>query len=204
MKTYGEAPRKKSTNPIINRIFKEAIIHRGLLVVRSFDTHRMKEVDKVVVPPNLLDSIMTVLHLKLNHPSQFQLKQVFERYFFSPGSDSVLKKLYQSCHLCLSIQKFPKELQEYNPSLFSHHPGTMMNIDILKRAGQLIPVNVDLFSSFTTTCFASSEKAEDLETAIIQAVTPIRTSNQLLIRVDRAHGLQKLASSTQSALIESN
>ena len=75
--------------------------------------------------------------------------------------------------MCFTIEKFHKELQEYQPALFAQDPGTVMNVEILKRAEQLILVNVDHFSLFITTCFVASEKAKDLETAIIQAVTPI-------------------------------
>ena len=147
LKTLGEAPRKKNTNPIINRIYKESEINKGLLVVRSFDGKRLKEMLRVVVPSSYLDSILTVLHIRLNHPKQSQLKLIFERYFFSPRSDSALSTLYSSCHLCLGLKKFPKELEEYNPTLFPDHPGLFINVDILKRAGQLILVSVDMFSS---------------------------------------------------------
>ena len=82
----------------------------------------MREVDKVVVPPSFLDSILTVLHIRLNHPKQSQLRQVFDRYFFSPRIDCSLTKLYDSCHLCLSVKKFPKSLETFDPQLFPHHP----------------------------------------------------------------------------------
>ena len=116
--------------------------------------------------------------------------------------DSAISHLYDSCHLCLSVSKFPKELEMFNPELFPDHPGQAMNADILKRANQLILVNIDLFSSYTTACFADSEKADDLAEAIIQAVTPIRINKPLIVRVDKAPGLVKLASSSHSLLKE--
>ena len=84
LKSLGEEPRKKGTNPIINEIYKEAEVHQGLLVVKTIDSRKLREVLKVVVPPTYLDSILTVLHRKLNHPKQSQLKLVFDRYFFCP------------------------------------------------------------------------------------------------------------------------
>ena len=162
----------------------------------------MREIDRFIVPPSFLDSILHVLHIKLNHPKQTQLKTVFKRYFFSPRIDLALKELYDSCHLCLSIRKFPKELEFYSPSLFPEHPGCAMNADILKRAGQLILVNIDLFSNYVTACFSDSEKSDDLAAAIIQTVTPIRRSNPILVRVDKAPGLVKLTTSNQSILSE--
>ena len=88
------------------------------------------------------------------------------------------------------------------PELFPDHPGQAMNADILKRASQLVLVNMDLFSSYTTACFVESEKADDLAVALIQAVTPIRSNKTLNVRVDKAPGLVKLASSSHTLLDE--
>ena len=200
MKLHGEAPRKKSTNPNINRIFKECTIDRGILVVPSFDNRKMRETEKIVIPPSFLDSILTVLHLKLNHPKQSQLRQVFDRYFFSPKTEKAVSKLYEACHICMSFKKFPKHLETYNPSLFPEHPGVHMNIDVLKRAKQIIVVNVDLFSFYITACFSNSEKSEDMSKAILQVTTPIRSSCRLHLRVDKAPAFTKLASEEGSLL----
>ena len=78
----SDVPRKNTTNPIMNKMFKEAIISKGLLVVRSFDSRKMIEVDRVVISPSYLYSILTILHIKLNHPTKCQLKQVYNQYFF--------------------------------------------------------------------------------------------------------------------------
>ena len=174
LKTLGEEPRKKNTNPNINRIFKESSIHQGLLVVKAFDSRKFKEIHKVVVPPTYMDSILTVLHVRLNHPKQSQLKLLFDRYFFSPRTEAALVKLYSSCHLCAALKRFPKGLETFSPTFHPEHPGVAMNIDVMKRAGQMILVNIDIFSFYVTACFTPSEKAEDLAVAIIQSVTPIR------------------------------
>ena len=84
--------------------------------------------------------------------------------------------MYGSCHLCVSVIKLPKELYQYEPELFPDHPGQAMNADILKRSGQLILVNTDLFSSNVSACFAESERADDQAVAIIQVVTPVNSN----------------------------
>ena len=200
MKNFGDVPRKNTTNPLINKMFKESIVEKGLLVVRSFDNRKMAEIDRVIIPPSYLDSILTVIHIKLNHPTKCQLKQVFNRYFFSPRLDTALTKLYQGCHLCISFSKFPKQLESYKSTTFPDCPGTIMNADVLKRAGQIILVNTDLFSAYTTTCFANSEKAEDLAKSIIQVSTPIRRAQNIIIRVDKAPGFISLASKNNNLL----
>lgn len=93
-------------------------------------------------------------------------------------------------------------IESYSPTFFPDHPGCAMNVDILKRAGQLVLINVDMFSSYVTGCFLPSEKADDLQEAIIQAVTPLRRSNPVLVRADKAPGFAKLANSSQSLLTE--
>ena len=104
LKSLGEEPRKRHTNPLISRIYKEAVIHQGLLVVTDCDTRKFKEVLKVVVPPSYVDSILTILHIRLNHPKASQLKLLFNRYFFSPRTDGAVLRLYSSCHMCASLQ----------------------------------------------------------------------------------------------------
>ena len=75
-----------------------------------------------------------------------------------------------------------------------------MNADVLKRAGQGIVVNTDMFSAYTTTCVANSERAEDLGKALIQVSTPIRRSQHIIIRVDKAPGFISLASNQNHML----
>ena len=122
LKTIGELPRKKTSNPIINKIHKESIIHQGLLVVKQFDNRKMKETLRVVVPPTYLDSILTILHLRLNHPKRSQLKVVFQRYFFSPKTDAALANLYSSCHTCVSLAKIPQQMEIFNPMPIPRSP----------------------------------------------------------------------------------
>ena len=45
--------------------------------------------DLTVVPRQVLPGLLSALHLKLGHPSKYQLTKVFHRYFFA---------LYVGCH----------------------------------------------------------------------------------------------------------
>ena len=63
----------------------------------------------------------------------------------------------------------------------------------------MILVCVEVFF-YVTACLIPSEKAEDLANTIIQVVTPIRRSNSILVRVDKAPGFLKLINSSQSIL----
>ena len=115
LKTLGEMPRKKTTNPLVNRIFKQSVIHQGLLVVKSFDNKSLREVLKVVVPPSYLDSILTVLHIRLNHPKLTQFRQVFDRTVFlitKIGVSSVhIVLLLPLVHQLIKISEGARKLQ---------------------------------------------------------------------------------------------
>ena len=192
LKTTGNLPVKKKTNPIINRLFKECVVEDGLLVVRMFDRHLMREVGRVVVPPNLLNSILTAIHLRLLHPTGYQMQIIFDKYFFSIGVKQSIEDLLSNCFICIGLKKFPKELQDYNPKLFPDQPGSHMNLDIMKRSGQMIVVNTDLFSGYTTACFTPSEQIDDIAMAILQLITPIRHSHMILVRVDQQSSLKSI------------
>ena len=77
-------------------------------------------------------------------------------------------------------------MEEYDPKLAPSHPGTHMNADVIRRAGQKILVNTDLFSGYTTASFTDSENSEDLAEAIIKVITPIRHTARIIVRVDKA------------------
>ena len=135
LKTTGYIPLKKKTNPVINRLFKECVVEEGLLVVRIFDRHLMREVSRVVIPPDILDSILTAIHLRLLHPTAYQMQIIFDKYFFSIGVKQAIDNLLSNCFICVALKKFPKELQNFDPKLAPDHPGSHMNLDVLKRAG---------------------------------------------------------------------
>ena len=44
----------------------------------------------IVVPRTLSNGLLTAVHLKLNHPSAYQLKQVIRRFFFMLDLDNVV------------------------------------------------------------------------------------------------------------------
>ena len=100
----------------------------------------------------------------------------------------------------MSLARFPKELEVYDPQLVPLHPGSHMNIDILNRASQRIMVNCDLFSGLTTACMVDSEKREDVIKGILTLVTPIRHCATVQIRTDRAPALKSIATTPDSEM----
>ena len=141
--------------------------------------------------------------LRLLHPTAYQLQVVFDKYFFSIAVKETCEQLVSKCHICIGVKKFPKELQIFDPKLFPDHPGSHMNLDVMKRAGDMIMVCTDLFSGYTTACFIPSEKIEDQANAILQLVTPIRHSRIVSARVDQHSSLKSL-SNNGNEILDSN
>ena len=204
IKISGNLPSRKNSNKNLNRIYRECSVSEdGLLVVNRFDNRTMRHSDRIVVPQSFLMSILSLIHIRISHPKTHQLQAVFEKYFFSIGVLEACKELRQSCDICIGLDKLPREMEEYDPKLAPSHPGTHMNADVIRRAGQKILINTDLFSGYTTASFTDSENSEDLAEAIIKVVTPIRHSASIIVRVDKAGAFVSLSKSG-SEILERN
>jgi hypothetical protein len=119
---------------------------------------------------------------------------VFRKYFAALRDESACQYVTDACDLYDGLKRFPKDSDNFQPSLRQSHPGSQLNSDVIKRAGQMILVTADLFSDYTTATFTQSESHEDMKNAQLNTVTPIRHSHTLLILVDRSPTLKSLAS----------
>ena len=202
-KAQGQIPNSQARDKAgLNRLFKTCDLDRGLIVSKSFDGILMKETSKIFVPPDYLLSVLTVMHVRLDHPLPSQLAKVFERYFTAFNIRGTCTAITEDCPLCCAVMKFPKQLDNFTPSPSPEHPGTHMNADVLKRAGQLILVNTDRFSNFTTTTFVPSEKKEDLATGLLHVITPMRHHTRINVRTDRARALDSLSVTPDRQLLD--
>ena len=66
--------------------------------------------ERIVVPESVLHGVLTVLHIRLGHPTPYQLHQVFVRSFFALKLDTVIAKVSKSCDQCNSIKDIPKSV----------------------------------------------------------------------------------------------
>ena len=193
-KRLGQVPgRKDKDRTVLNQLIKKCEVDRGLIVTKEFDPILMKEAVRTFVPSSHLASILTIMHTRLSHPPATQLQRVFERYFVALGVRNACAQLTEDCSLCVAVGRFPRELETYTPQPAPAHPGTHMNVDVLRRASQLIVVNCDRFSNFATATLTPSETREDLARAILAVITPIRHGARVEVRTDRAAALQSLA-----------
>ena len=202
-KRLGEVPGRKDRNKaVINRLLKQCEVVNGLIVSKSFDSTLMKETDRIYVPSAFLEAILTVMHVRLEHPAPTQLQRIFEKYFLGFNVHNLCETISNSCSLCVANKRFPKELDTYSPSEGPLHPGSHMNLDLMRRAGQYVVVNCDRFSNFATATLVDNETRDMLVAAILSVVTPIRHAAQVEVRTDRATALQSLANRPHKQLEE--
>lgn len=187
----GDSPRKNSSR-LVKTIHRHASLKDGVVIVKESDNTLFKDLARVVIPKSKVPTILSMIHLKGNHPSQYQTEKIFSRYFFCPGFRDALQKFYQQCYLCSSVKKLSNPepcFRDPDPPL---HPGVYFNIDVLKRSRQLILVCTDVFSKYVTATIINSEKASDLASAILSLVTPVRRSSQITVKADAHPSFQSL------------
>ena len=192
----GQLISKKSgkVNTDARRILTQAkIANDDLLIVPKAINFSTEKHERIVVPSSYNQSLLTQMHYKHEHPTKSQLKSLFDKYFFGLGINLILDKLYDECSLCNSMKKLPKQ-EIFSTTTNATMPGTHFVADVMRRAKQKILVIRDQFSSFTLAQFIDSENHQDLQTAIIKMITPIRANDTVVIRTDQATGFQKLKS----------
>ena len=152
-------PSKKTTNiKDVKRYLSVASIARdGMLVVRRNDP-LVPSTELIIVPHSVLhglDGLVTALHIKPDHPSRHQLELVMKRHFYALDLTKAIERTYNSCHTCLSLQKFP----DYLVKQTSEHPPESIR---LVRDRQLILLLCKTVTSYTAACIVSYEKQTTL------------------------------------------
>ena len=198
--TTGQQPSKKAGkthNTIRKYVSKSAIATDGLLIVKASIPMTTKTQEKIVIPDNFMEAIITQLHIKFQHPAKTQLNQLFNRYFYGVSSNKIIDNIYDTCQICQSTKKLPTELYKHHSTTVAMHPGTHFGIDVMRRAKQKILVARDQFSSFVTAVFIPNETKNTLRDAIISVTDPIRSKGQVTIRTDNATAFKSLSNSDE-------
>ena len=193
--SQGTRPSKKETNlRDIKRYLKDVIIAAdGLLVVR--DSQPFQPIrERIVVPRSVLSGLLTALHIRFHHPSKYQTKRLFNRYFFAFDTDKAIETLTSSCHHCQSLKAIPRHLQPQSSSDPPATIGVSFAADIVKRYRQLILVLRETVSSYTLTSLIESEKREHLRDGLLILSVGLRSlcDHGVTIRVDPAPGFSAL------------
>lgn len=173
--TQGTRPSRKLTNiRDVKRYLNVATIAAdGLLVVKRDDPFSPAR-ECIIVPRQVLDGLLTALHIQLAHPTCHQLKTVVRRYLYALDLDKAVERVSERCHPCATLRRTPKVRVEQSTSSPPEAVGVSFAADVLKRARQTILVLRETVTSFTSTLLLSDERHGTLRDAIVQLCVHMR------------------------------
>jgi len=193
--TQGTRPSKKLTNmkDVKRYLNNVTIANDGLLIVRN-DEPLSSVRERIVIPRSAIHGLITSLHIKLDHPTHHQMKQVAHRYFFALDLDKVIKHVTESCDVCASLASFPNTCIQQSSSDPPEGVGTQFACDVIRRERQCIFALREYVTSYTWSCILQNEKHESLREALLQLCIQIRPMDgpDTIVRVDPAPGFQAL------------
>jgi hypothetical protein len=100
LKKNGQLPGRKDRDmAVLNKMMKKCTMEKGLIVSRTFDEKLMRETDRTFVPHRILQSILTVMHIRLAHPLALQLQRMFLKYFIAFNVQRQCDDLTKECSL---------------------------------------------------------------------------------------------------------
>ena len=191
----GTRPSKKITNAKdLKRYLNVATISRdGLLVVRRNEPFQSPR-ECIIIPREMFPGLLTALHIKLDHPTPYQLKQVVLRYFYALDLDKCIEAVSSQCHTCLSLKSFPTVMVEQSTSSPPETIGASFAGDVIRRSKQLILVIRETVTSFTSAVLLPSERHDDLRDGILLLCLSLRPLNgpPAVLRTDNAPGFHPL------------
>ena len=187
--------RKQKGVKVVRRYLSSKVMlnSKGLLVVR--DAVPLKAInDRIVVPQSVVVGLLTSLHIQCAHPSAYQMKKIFIRYFFALDLDRLVNEITASCHQCAAIRDIPHSLIKQSTDPPPDVIGHTFAADIVRRHKQKIFVMRETVTSYTTADIVKDETVKSVTDAILTACSKFRPSNasQAIIRVDPASAHKSL------------
>ena len=187
----GTRPSKKLTNiKDVKRYLNALTIAKDGLHVARRTNPLVPPTELIAVPRNVLDGLVTALHIKLNHPSQHQLQMMMKRTFFALDMQAAITRVCNSCHMCASLRKLPPQAVQHSTEQPPNVVGVSFATDVLKRCKQTIIVLRETATSFTATSIIQDEKAVTLCDALGPLCSELHPSEgpPALVRVDPTPG----------------
>ena len=146
--TQGTRPSKKATKiPDVKRYLQVVTLARDGLLVVTEALPFAKTREPIVVPRTAVAGLLTALHLQLQHPSQCQLKSLFNRYFYAINVDQAIQLITSSCSQCAALKSIPTQLHDQSTSEPTNSIGFTFAADVMRRYKQLIFVLRETVSS---------------------------------------------------------
>ena len=164
----------------------------GLLVVKLNEPLAPTR-ERMVFPRQVLEGLLTALHIQLSHPSSNQLKDVTKRYLYPLDIYKAIDRVTQACHQCAALRQTQKACEEQSTSLPPDAVGVAFAADDIKRSQQLILVLRECVTSFTATTLIEDERHTTLRDAIIRLCVQMRPldGTPAVVRTDPAQDLRR-------------
>ena len=165
----------------------------GLLVVKR-DEPFTRSRECIIVPRQVLDGLLTALHIQLSHPSSHQLKMATKRYLFALDMDKAIERLVNSCTSCAALSHTPLARIEQSSCEPPDAVGISFAADVLKHSRQLILVLRESVTSYTSTMVIEDERHHTLRDALLRLCIQLRPLDgpPAVIRTDPAPGFKSL------------
>ena len=189
----SQAPNKKKTKgenqklKYLYNFYREGKlkVHRDGLVTVANTDQSGTQYQAVSVPTTLFPGLMHALHFKLNHPSKTQLTKLAARHFYTPGYQSIIEQVTDSCETCASLKQLPKEIFSESTGDIEGF-GTNFSADVIERNSQQILIVREKLSSFTFTKFIEDQTAATLKSALISLILDFVPQSGSTVQVDCA------------------
>ena len=94
----------------------------------------------IMIPCQVLDGLLSALHIHLSHPFSHQLKMVTQRYLFGLDMDEAIDHVTTSCHHCGSLHTVPTTVVKQSTNPPSKAVGISFATAIIKRVKKFILV----------------------------------------------------------------
>ena len=190
----GTKPSRKETGmKDVKRYLQVARMSKEGLVIVEKHTPRFGRTERIVVPRCYLNGLLQCLHLKLDHPSKSQLRQVFERVFYALDLEVALTTIMKTCHTCLSLSDMPNKFVQQTTTTNPKAIGSNYSADVVKRSGQSILLLREYISSYTTAKLIANEQASTLRNSLlVLSKDMISPHGQATIKVDPASCFRSL------------
>ena len=193
--TQGTRPSKKQTSirDVKRYLQKVVVANDGLLIVRNDEvTSTVKE--RIVVPRSVINGLLASLHLKLDHPTNHQLKQVARRYFYALDIEAVIDQVTSTCHTCSALSQLTHMREKQSTSDPPDGVCIRFAADVIRRERQFILLLRDVVTSYTWSLMVENEQGASLREGLMRLCIPVRPIDgpKAVIRVDPAPGFRAI------------
>ena len=176
----------------VRQLMKIASISQNGVLIRRKPNAFGRDYELIIVPQKLVAGLISVLHIRLGHPTKTQFRKLWDRYFFALNSELLIEECTSSCSLCESLKKVPRELFEQTTTDLGEVVGQSFSADVLRRSQQKLLVVLEKLSSFISATIIPSEKSIDLKDGLVQLASPLMSAGGCSVKVDNATGFKSL------------